>query len=104
VLLACQGKLRLAPSGHIIDMHAALSLASAREHDLAVLSELLPAAEAPASGAGAAWLCRQTAAERKGASLVVAAHRCRDRSAFLGRCATTLLSNILTPGWPVLTP
>jgi hypothetical protein len=48
VLLACQGQLRLAPSGHIvgIDMHAALSLASAREHDLAVLSELLPAAEA----------------------------------------------------------
>jgi hypothetical protein len=48
VLLACQGQLRLAPSGHIvgIDMHAALSLASTREHDLAVLSELLPAAEA----------------------------------------------------------
>ena len=48
VLLACQGQLRLAPSGHIvgIDMHAALSLARAREHDLAVLSELLPAAEA----------------------------------------------------------
>jgi hypothetical protein len=40
--------MRLAPSRHIvgIDMHAALSLASAREHDLAVLSELLPAAEA----------------------------------------------------------
>jgi hypothetical protein len=48
VLLACQGQMRLAPSGHIvgIDMHAALSLASARERDLAVLSELLPAAEA----------------------------------------------------------
>jgi hypothetical protein len=29
-----------------IDMDAVLSLASAREHDLAVLSELLPAAEA----------------------------------------------------------
>jgi hypothetical protein len=48
VLLACQGQLRLAPSGHIvgIDMHAALSFASAREHGLVVLSELLPAAEA----------------------------------------------------------
>ena len=48
VLLACQGQLRLAPSGHIvgIDMDAALSLASARDYGLAVLSELLPAAEA----------------------------------------------------------
>ena len=47
MLLACQGQLRLAPSGHIgIDMHAALSLASARGFDIAVLSELLPAAEA----------------------------------------------------------
>jgi hypothetical protein len=48
VLLACQGQLRLAPSGHVIgiDMHAALSLATARGRDLAVLSELLPAAEA----------------------------------------------------------
>jgi len=48
VLLACQGQLRLASSGHIvgIDMQAALSLASASEYDLAVLSELLPAAEA----------------------------------------------------------
>jgi hypothetical protein len=48
VLLACQGQLRLAPSGHIIsiDMHAALALAAARGYDLAVLSELLPAAEA----------------------------------------------------------
>ena len=48
VLLACQGQLRLAPSGHVIgiDMDAALSLASARGYDLAVLSELLPAAEA----------------------------------------------------------
>jgi len=48
LLLACKGQLRLAPSGHIvgIDMDAGLSLASAREHDLAVLSELLPAAEA----------------------------------------------------------
>ena len=46
--MACEGQLRLAPSGHVIgvDMDAALSLASAREHDLAVLSELLPAAEA----------------------------------------------------------
>jgi hypothetical protein len=48
VLLACQGQLRLAPSGHVvgIDMAAALSLASARGYDLAVLPELLPAAEA----------------------------------------------------------
>jgi hypothetical protein len=48
VLLACQGQLRLAPSGHVIgiDMKAALQLAAARGHDLTVLSELLPAAEA----------------------------------------------------------
>jgi hypothetical protein len=48
VLLACQGQLRLAPSGHVIgiDMHAALQLAVAQGHDLAILSELLPAAEA----------------------------------------------------------
>ena len=48
VLLACQSQLRLAPSGHVIgiDMQAALQLASARDYDLAVLSELLPAAEA----------------------------------------------------------
>jgi hypothetical protein len=48
VLLACQGQLRLAPSGHVIgiDMDTALQLAAARGYDLAVLSELLPAAEA----------------------------------------------------------
>jgi hypothetical protein len=48
VLLACQGQLRLAPTGHVIgiDMHAALQLAAARGCDLAVLSQLLPAAEA----------------------------------------------------------
>ena len=48
VLLACQGQLRLAPSGHVIgiDMDAALRIAPARGCDLAVLSELLPAAEA----------------------------------------------------------
>jgi hypothetical protein len=47
VLLACKGQLRVAPSGHVIgiDMDAALRLAAARGHDLAVLSELLPAAE-----------------------------------------------------------
>jgi hypothetical protein len=47
VLLACQGQLRLAPSGHVIgiDMDAALGLAAARGHNLAALSELLPAAE-----------------------------------------------------------
>ena len=48
VLLACQGQLRLAPSGHVIgiDMNAALKIGAARGCDLAVLSELLPAAEA----------------------------------------------------------
>ena len=48
VLLACQGQLRLAPSGHVIgiDMTAALRIGAARGYDLAVLSELLPAAEA----------------------------------------------------------
>jgi hypothetical protein len=48
VLLACQGQLRLAPSGHVIgiDMDAALRLAAARGYDVGVLSELLPAAEA----------------------------------------------------------
>jgi hypothetical protein len=48
VLLACQGQLRLAPSGHVIgiDIDAALGLTAARGHNLAALSELLPAAEA----------------------------------------------------------
>jgi hypothetical protein len=48
VLLACQGQLRLALSGHVIgvDMHSALELAAVRNCDLAILSELLPAAEA----------------------------------------------------------
>jgi hypothetical protein len=48
VLLACQTQLRLAPSGHVIgiDLDAALRLSAARGYDLAVLSELLPAAEA----------------------------------------------------------
>ena len=48
MLLACQGQLRLAPSGHVIgiDVDAALTLAAAGSHDLGVLSELLPAAEA----------------------------------------------------------
>jgi hypothetical protein len=48
VLLACQGQLRLAPSGHVvgIDMIAALTLGAAGGCDIAVLSELLPAAEA----------------------------------------------------------
>jgi hypothetical protein len=48
VLLACQGQLRLAPSGHVvgIDVDVALKLGAARAYDLAVLSELLPAAEA----------------------------------------------------------
>jgi hypothetical protein len=48
VLMVCQGQLRLAPRAYVvgIDMHAALKLAAARGCDLAVLSELLPAAEA----------------------------------------------------------
>ena len=48
VLLACQGQLRLAPSGHVIgiDLDAALSLAGARGCALGALSELLSAAEA----------------------------------------------------------
>ena len=48
VLLACQSQLRLAPSGHVIgiDMRTALRLGAPRGYDLAVLSELLPAAEA----------------------------------------------------------
>jgi hypothetical protein len=48
VLVASQGQLRLAPSGHVIgiDMDAARCLATARGYEPAVLSELLPAAEA----------------------------------------------------------
>jgi len=48
VLLACQGQLRLAPSGHVvgIDMGTALKIGAAGGSDLAVLSELLPVAEA----------------------------------------------------------
>jgi hypothetical protein len=48
VLLSCQGQLRLAPSGHVIgiDMDAALRIGAARGCEVAVLSELLPAAEA----------------------------------------------------------
>jgi hypothetical protein len=48
VLLACHGQLRLAPSGHVIgiDMDPGLKIGGARGYDLAVLSELLPAAEA----------------------------------------------------------
>jgi hypothetical protein len=48
VLVACPGQLRLAPSGHVIGiaMGVALRLVAARGFDLAVLSELLPAAEA----------------------------------------------------------
>jgi hypothetical protein len=48
VLLACQGQLRLAPSGRVVgvDMGVTLRVGAARGYDLAVLSELLPAAEA----------------------------------------------------------
>ena len=47
-LLACQGQMRLAPSGHVIgiDMDAVLKIGAARGADLAALSVLLPAAEA----------------------------------------------------------
>ena len=47
-LLACQGQLRLAPSGRVIgiNMSTALRLGAARGYDLPVLSELLPVAEA----------------------------------------------------------
>jgi hypothetical protein len=48
VLLACQGQLRLAPSGHVIGIHmnAALKIGTDRGWNPEVLSELLPAAEA----------------------------------------------------------
>jgi hypothetical protein len=48
IMLACQGQLRVAPSGHVIgiDMCVALNLGTTRGYDLAALSELLPAAEA----------------------------------------------------------
>jgi hypothetical protein len=47
VLLACQGQLRLSTSGHVvgIDAGTALKIGAARGYGLAVLSELLPAAE-----------------------------------------------------------
>ena len=46
--MACLGQLRLAPSGHVlgIDMTVAIKTAEARGCDLAVVSELLQAAEA----------------------------------------------------------
>jgi hypothetical protein len=48
VVLACQGQIRLAPSGQVIgiDMDAALQIAAARVFNLAISSELLAAAEA----------------------------------------------------------
>lgn len=48
MLVACLGQLRLASSGQVIgiDMNAAMRIAEARGHDLAVVSELLQAAEA----------------------------------------------------------
>jgi hypothetical protein len=67
VLLACQGQLRLTPSGHVvgIDMRAALKIGAARGCDLVVLSELLPAAEpglieALCAGRGGATELQQT--------------------------------------------
>ena len=46
--MACLGQLRLAPPGHVIgiDMTAALRIAEVRGCDIAVVSELLQAAEA----------------------------------------------------------
>ena len=46
--MACQGQLRVAPSGCFlgIDLAAALGLAEARGYDVASVSELLQAAEA----------------------------------------------------------
>jgi Phage tail tube protein len=60
MLLACQGQLRLAPSGQILglDMDAALRIGAARGSDLALFSELLPAAEAGVVDA----LCRRVSA------------------------------------------
>jgi hypothetical protein len=60
VLLACQGQLRLAPSGRVIgiDLDAALKIGAARCFNLAVVSELLPAAEAGVIDA----LCRRGSA------------------------------------------
>ena len=48
MLQACLGQLRLTASGHVlgIDLGVALNIAEARGHDLAVVSELLQAAEA----------------------------------------------------------
>jgi hypothetical protein len=66
VLLACQGQLRLGPSGHLvgIDMSAALKIAAARGCNLTVLSELLPA--------GRGWPSR--ALRAAGSRQVVLAH------------------------------
>jgi len=46
--MACLGQLRLAPPGHVIgiDFGVAMKVAEARGHNLAVVSELLQAAEA----------------------------------------------------------
>jgi hypothetical protein len=48
VLLACQGQLRLAPNGLVIgiDLGVGLRMSAARNYDITVLGELLPAAEA----------------------------------------------------------
>ena len=46
--MTCQGQVRLAPSGQVIglELEVALQTATARGYDIAVLSELLPVAEA----------------------------------------------------------
>ena len=45
--MACLGQLRVAPSGHVLglDLGVALKIAEARGYDLAVVCELLQAAE-----------------------------------------------------------
>ena len=47
MLTACHGQIRVAPSGHVlgIDMNTALGIAEVRGYDVAVVSELLQAAE-----------------------------------------------------------
>jgi hypothetical protein len=59
--MACQGQLRVAPSGYVlgIDMTAALEIAGARRYDVAVVSELLQAGEA-----GMIEVTSESAAER----------------------------------------
>lgn len=47
MLMASQGQVRLAPSGHVIgvDLNVTSQIAAAKGYDIAVLAELLPVAE-----------------------------------------------------------